>query len=353
MKRFHCDRCENLVVLENDLCTSCGSRLAFAPDVMEVVAWDGADPAGRRTRYRQCRNNVEHNVCNWLVALEDQNELCLSCRLTQVIPDLSVRDNLARWYKLEVAKRRLLVGLLSMDLFSASGGAADATLAFRFLADGSPPQAKTAVLTGHSGGVITVNIAEADDAERERRRVEMHEPYRTLVGHFRHEVGHYYWDRLIGTSRRLKRFRSLFGDERENYAGALEAHYRQGPAADWRQRFVSAYASSHPWEDWAETWAHYLHMVDSLETAYESGLYLNPRRPSDPRFAPLRPFGARRIGAFNHMIERWMSLTFILNDLNRGLGLRDAYPFVLSGAAIGKLEFVHDTIAAWRRVPRG
>jgi len=67
----------------------------------------------------------------------------------------------------------------------------------------------TPVLTSHCNGLITLNIAEADDAERERRRVKFHEPYRTLLGHLRHEVAHYYWDRLIANSKWLSGFSRL------------------------------------------------------------------------------------------------------------------------------------------------
>ncbi|MGQ0503265.1 MAG: zinc-binding metallopeptidase family protein [Panacagrimonas sp.] len=357
MKRFHCDRCETLVVLENDHCTCCKSRLAFVPDLLEVVAWsrpDGTDETERtlgpgNITYRLCRNYTEHNTCNWVVATDEPTGLCVSCRLTKVIPDLSVPENLERWYKLEAAKRRLVVGLIGLSLPTTEDDA-EPRLAFQFLADHvKEDQTTVAVLTGHDDGLITINIAEADDPERERRRVEMHEPYRTLVGHFRHEVGHFYWDRLIKNSRRLDAFRALFGDETQDYGEALKRHYSEGPPPNWQQEFVSTYASSHPWEDWAETWAHYLHMVDSLETAYESGLSLNPRRRKDPQFVAMRPFSVRKVGTFSRMIDRWMALTYILNDLNRGLGLHDAYPFVLSERVIEKLKFVHQTIATQSR----
>ncbi|MGQ0699850.1 MAG: zinc-binding metallopeptidase family protein [Panacagrimonas sp.] len=358
MKRFRCEQCDTLLVLENDLCTCCGSRLAFVPESIEVVSWpvpDGDEVPERtlgpdQTHHRLCRNYTEHNTCNWVVPTDEPSGFCVSCRLTVVIPDLTVPDNLARWYKLEAAKRRLVVGLRSLRLpITVSPGDSHFPLAFQFLADKVENQKVTAVLTGHEDGLITINIAEADDAERERRRVDMHEPYRTLVGHFRHEVGHYYWDRLIAKSRRLVPYRNLFGDERADYAESLARHYKEGAPADWQQNFVSTYASSHPWEDWAETWAHYLHMVDSLETAFESGLSLKPRRSADPRLIARRPFSERRVGVFPRMIERWMSLTYVLNDLNRGLGLNHAYPFVLSDAVIAKLKFVHDTVATWRK----
>ena len=352
MKRFQCKQCQVLVSLENDVCTSCGSRLVFVPELGDMAVWGLRDepptaeqPLGSAGEtYRLCQNYLQHNTCNWAVRVSDGNALCVSCRLTTVIPDLTLPENLPRWYRLEGAKRRLLVGLMRLQL-QVRNHPQDPPppLAFQFLAD-VPNAPSPSVLTGHQQGVITINVAEADDDERERRRVQMHEPYRTLVGHFRHESGHFYWDRLIKPSRRLAAFRTLFGDERADYAQALARHYEQGPPADWQRSFVSSYASTHPWEDWAETWAHYLHMVDSLDTAFESGLSLKPRGRSGPSFMPRPGFSATRPGSFSRMIDGWFALTYVLNDLNRGLGLQDAYPFVLSDQAIAKLEFVHNTV---------
>jgi hypothetical protein len=218
-------------------------------------------------------------------------------------------------------------------------------LAFEFLADPDPVAAGTPpVLTGHKDGVITINVAEANDAEREKRRQQMHEPYRTLLGHFRHEVGHYYWDRLIKGTDWITEFRKRFGEEREAYGQALERYYREGPPADWQERFVTAYASAHPWEDWAETWAHYLHMTDTLETVSCCGVRLQPGRSDEPTLRP--NLGARdcRPEVFDQMIESWYALTYVLNNLNPGLGLPDAYPFVLSIPVIAKLRFVHEVV---------
>lgn len=313
-----------------------------------MLTWPAEVPSGGEFtleghRYRVCRNGLEHGVCNWCVRVDEGQSLCRSCRATPVIPDLSVTHNLTRWHRLETAKRRLLIGLLSSGLLRLGHGQAlDPPLRFEF-----PGASAT---TGHADGTITVDIDEADDDERERRRVQFSEPYRTLVGHLRHEVGHFYWDQAVKSApRRLAAFRLAFGDERSDYTQALDAYYRDGPAADWPGRCVSAYASAHPWEDWAETFAHYLHMVDSLETAFESGLWVRPRRRSEPSFEPAA--GASRQGGepFVRMLERWMSLTYVLNDLTRGLGLADAYPFVLSTPAIRKLRFVHDTLGAYRR----
>ncbi|HEX6512913.1 MAG TPA: putative zinc-binding metallopeptidase, partial [Chloroflexota bacterium] len=167
---------------------------------------------------------------------------------------------------------------------------------------------------------------------------------RTVLGHFRHEIGHYYWDRLIKDSPRLDSFRQRFGDERADYAQALQHHYNNGPPANWEERFISAYATCHPWEDWAESWAHFMHMTDALETAAMLGLSLKPKHPDDPSMPPPPNPLAARAPEFDDMIEHWLSLTYVLNNLNRGLGLRDSYPFVLSPAVIDKLRFIHDSI---------
>jgi hypothetical protein len=278
------------------------------------------------------------------VPADDANPLCRSCRLTRVIPDLGVPGNKAAWFRLEAAKRRLVYSLLYLGVpLEGKIEHPQRGLAFEFLAD--PPGAPK-VTTGHADGVITVNIAEADDAERVKRRVQLHEPYRTLVGHMRHEVGHYYWDRLVRDAPRLERFRELFGDERKDYAQALQAHYKDGPPADWQERFVSAYAASHPWEDWAETWAHYLHSTDTLEIAAACGLTLRPPRSDEPSLKKITvPEGEGR-EPFDKIVADWHALTYVLNNLNRSLGQGDAYPFVLSAPAVEKLRFVHQTIAA-------
>ncbi|MEO0054602.1 MAG: hypothetical protein RLZZ50_549, partial [Verrucomicrobiota bacterium] len=213
-----------------------------------------------------------------------------------------------------------------------------AGLAFALLADPTDPCAPR-VLTGHEHGLVTLSLAEADDALREYRRAQMNEPYRTLLGHLRHESGHYYWERLVRDDYgRMHGFRQRFGDENLDYVSALHRHYAHGAPTDWQTLYVSAYASSHPWEDWAETWAHYLHLADTLETADACGVRLGQPTDSGTFATPPRD-------AFDAMIARWFELTHALNNLGRGLGQPDAYPFVLSPAAIEKLRFVHDTIA--------
>jgi hypothetical protein len=354
MQVFHCDHCDQLVFFENVQCVNCHHALAYLPDLEKIGSleqgsdgfWRSPLADAKDRAYRLCENHSRHDVCNWAVAVEDDQGLCASCRLTRITPDLDVPSNKEAWYKLEVAKRRLTHTLLRLRLpLENKHEDPQHGLAYEFKADLPPGTPNVPpVLTGHADGVITINIAEADDAERERRKHAMHEPYRTLLGHFRHEVGHYYWDRLIRDSDRLEPFREQFGDEQADYAEALGRHYKEGPAADWQTRCVSAYASVHPWEDWAESWAHYLHMVDSMETATSCGLSLRPRRSDEPSMKAADSSMKR----FDRMIDGWYSLTYVLNNLNRGLGLSDAYPFVLSPPAVQKLRFIHDTVTAAR-----
>jgi hypothetical protein len=351
MRIFHCDHCDNLVFFENTTCVRCGHLLAFLPDLGEIGSLEPVDgtrwrsPLAYGAAYRLCGNYREHNVCNWALADGDPHERCLSCRLTRMLPDLNRPGSREAWYRLEVAKRRVVYTLLALRLpivdrdEDPAGG-----LAFEFLADPDDPSQPPAI-TGHDRGVIRINVAEADDPERERRRVSLHEPYRTLLGHVRHEIGHYYWERLIAASPgRLATFRATFGDEREDYAAALQRHYTDGPPADWTSRFVSAYASAHVWEDWAETWAHYLHMTDSVDTAAACGVSIRPSRRNEPSMTPLPADAATPATPFERMMAAWYSLTYVLNNLNRSLGLPDGYPFVLAPAAVDKLRVVHEVI---------
>ena len=347
MQLFECQNCGQTLHFENRSCERCGHRLGYIAARQTLAAlrrdgegWRPLDAPERS--YRFCRN-AESDVCNWLVTEDGPNAFCEACRHNRTIPDLSVPGNLERWRRLEGAKHRLFYSLLQFRLPIATRSEHPEGLVFDMLADPDDPDAPR-VLTGHNAGLITVNIAEADDAERESRRQGMRELYRTLLGHFRHEVGHFYWDRLVrdrgeGT---LGRFRALFGDEREDYAQALQRHYDGGPAADWQERCISAYASSHPWEDFAETWAHYLHIVDTLGTAGAYGLRLSPRSHDD--LATRIDFDAYKARSIDALMEAWTPLTLAVNSLNRSMGLPDLYPFVLSPSVVKKLGFVHGLI---------
>lgn len=278
-RTYHC-QCGRPVFFRNTQCVSCGSQLGFLKERLTVVALTPADvpylwrvvgdDAG--TAYRCCINRLGASACNWMVQVHpdtedagDAPQACLACSLTRKMFDLSAPSSQRQWCQLETAKRRLVAQLLALGLPVEPRDATGKGIAFDMLETlhGGPP-----VMTGHHDGVITLNAAEADDAKRETVRAAMHEPYRTLLGHYRHEIGHYYWDRLIRDDvARLADFRALFGDERVDYGKALQRHYREGPPPGWALRYLTSYASTHPWEDWAETWAHYLHMTDTLETA--------------------------------------------------------------------------------------
>jgi len=348
MKLFQCQNCGQPLYFENTRCERCGLSLGYLPAREAMTALKphagAGDPQLWRALadaalYRLCAN-AAYDVCNWLVPAAAADSYCAACRHNRVIPDLSLPENLSRWRALEVAKHRLFYTLFQLRLPAETQAENPAGLAFQFLADVGPAQPR--VLTGHVNGVITINLAEADDAEREHHRQQMGELYRTLLGHFRHEIGHYYWDRLIANSRHLEEFRRIFGDERHDYAAALDSYYASGAPADWSERFISAYASSHPWEDFAETWAHYFHMIDTLETAHVVGLAVNPKLPQSP--GAVFDFHPRDTD-MNRLVEAWIALTFAVNSLNRSMGLHDLYPFVLGPGATAKLAFVHRLIA--------
>ncbi|KAF1060486.1 zinc-binding metallopeptidase family protein [Burkholderia gladioli] len=351
MKTFHCGNCGQLVFFENVRCERCEAPLGYLPEVGEVGAfeidassgqWRSLHPSVAGQLYRPCHNYSVENVCNWMVPADSPASYCESCALTETIPDLSNPDNRPLWYRTEAAKRRLVYTLTMLGLPVESRLLAPErgmSFAFKAATESEP------VMTGHANGLITLNLAEADDAERERVRAAMHEPYRTLVGHFRHEIGHYYFDRLIVGSAWQEAFRERFGDERADYQAALDAHYQNGAPAGWEDSYISEYASMHPWEDWAETWAHYLHMVDTLDTANACGLVLDPDDDSLPHLDDQTSVDE---ASFGNLMRRWFPLTYALNSLNRSMGVADAYPFALSPAVVAKLRFVHRVISATR-----
>jgi hypothetical protein len=361
MRLFTCSKCQQTVFFENVRCTSCGSTLAYLPDcrivssIEPVEAEAGEEaasahlfvalaPTAKGVRYRLCANSIEFDVCNWAVPETDENPYCEACRLNEVIPNLSTSDEaLGSWRRLEIAKRRLFYTLYELGLPIESRTERPGTgLVFQFKED----MAGVKVFTGHSDGVVTINIAEADDPFREKLRKDFGEGYRTVLGHFRHEIGHYYWDRLIKDTNWILACRAIFGDERLDYDEALKRHYEKGPPRDWPDRFVSAYATMHAWEDWAETWAHYLHMVDTLGTAGSYGLALRPR----PVLGAERKTLATRaidFDDFDDLMRSWVPITVALNSLNRSMGLNDPYPFVLTPTVVEKLRFVHDVVEHW------
>jgi hypothetical protein len=350
MKLFTCQKCDQGLFFENVSCTRCGYKLAYLPDRDTLSALEPAGSGGAGTwqplatrkgqTYRLCGNYSEYGVCNWAVPAGEAEPRCAACRLNSVIPNLGEAGARDVWARLEAAKHRLVYSLLQLGLpVEPRSDANPRGLSFEFKRD--EPGEK--VLTGHDDGVITLNVAEADAPFREKVRVQLGEAYRTLLGHFRHEVGHYYWQRLIAGTPWLQRFRARFGDETADYQQAALRHYEAGAPADWQDRHVSAYASMHPWEDWAESFAHYLHMVDTLETARAYGLALKPS--AGPHKATSLKARGLDLQDFDELVVGWVPLTLALNSLNRSMGLPDLYPFVLSKLATEKLRFVHDLVS--------
>ena len=342
-------QCGRPVFFLNSQCLACGAALGYDPGIAEVRTllpagvglWQLAGQSGAPRSYRRCANFDSPAGCNWLVGADDPAPHCASCRLNRTIPDLNDVDNQRYWRAIENAKRRLVAQLLGLGLPVRSRVSEDPQRGVAFDLLRSPPEGPR-VLTGHASGLITLNVLEADDAQREQIRHAMREPYRTLLGHFRHEIGHYYWDRLIVGTRWHEAFRQVFGDEQADYAAALKANYENGPPSDWPNHFISSYASTHPWEDWAETWAHYLHIYDSLDTALGFGLtaddvelQLKPFRLED-LYDPQHPDAGRFLELLNSSLE----LITVLNELARSLGQPDIYPFVLSRPVVRKLHFI-------------
>jgi hypothetical protein len=333
MRDFNCPNCGQRLAFENSLCLNCGSRLGFSLDDMALlVIASGADSehggAVDSSQYRLCAN-LHLAECNWLVEKGPIKKLCRSCVLTRTRPNDNDTKALAAFAAAENAKRRLIVELHELKLpIVGRDQDPEYGLAFDLLSS-----EQEQVMTGHHNGVITLDLAEGDDVHREQLRVEMDEPYRTLLGHFRHEIGHYYFYRLVGPSQAYsQRFRELFGDPDADYQAALDRHYNEGPPPGWEDIYVSSYATMHPAEDWAETFAHYLHIRDALDTAAAFG------------FASAGATFERRVlgpSGFDTIIEIWLPLAWALNMINRSIGKEDLYPFVLPARVLDKMRFIH------------
>ena len=339
MKLFTCENCQQTLYFENNSCVSCGEAVGYCPESARLLVLSKPENTG----VRLCAN-AGQQACNWLVTADSNAEFCNSCALSEIIPDLSDPANNAAWRRIEAAKRRLLYTLYALRLpVTSREQDTEQGLSFHFLKGTE----EKPVMTGHDDGIITLNVDEADFAFRENMREKMGEGYRTVLGHLRHEIGHYYWDRLIADAGKLDLFRGCFGDESASYEEALERHYKFGPHPNWGEWFISAYASMHPWEDFAETWAHYLHMVDTLETARSHGLTLRAQatNKTGERVATER----LEFFDFESLAIGWNAVTLAMNSLNRSMGMKDAYPFVLTQAVLGKLRFIHELILAQRK----
>jgi hypothetical protein len=349
MKLFRCQSCDNLVYFENEKCERCGHRLAYLPESTLVVALEPVD-GGRWTPLAPDKaprffcDNANFQVCNWLAPNNESGRYCLACRHNGTIPDISDPVHLNQWREIEQAKHRLFYSLLRWGLpLKTRGEDPQHGLIFEFLAD-PPMNVGPKVMTGHDEGVITIALSEADTIERERRRMQMDEPYRTLLGHFRHEVGHHFWDVLVRDGGRRDACRAIFGDDSEDYEAALQRHYQQGVPSDWREHYVSAYATTHPWEDFAETWAHYLHIVDTLDTAAAFGLSVAPALDKEGSHTAKVDFDPYQADALQQIMSAWGPFVNAMNSVNRSMGRPDLYPFVLAPAVVAKLGFIHELV---------
>lgn len=356
MKPYACPNCSRPTHFEVRVCPNCAFTLGYDPDGDQLLflgddatMWRDAGGVGHEVRV--CANNNQFAVCNWLVATRSATPLCRACRHNRTIPDLTGDNVPERWAKIEAAKRRLFHTLLKLRLPLETQSEAEAAgtapgLKFDFLYDPQGEASGTVTITtGHENGLITVNLLEADDVARERMRTALGEPYRTLLGHFRHEVGHYYWSRLVEKSAALDEFRSLFGDERISYEEALQRHYGQ-EAGSWSADHVSAYATMHPWEDFAETFAHLLHVIDTLATIGGFGMRMTnwPGEARQPEI-DFDPYRAET----RQLIDEWRPFAFAQNSINRAMGQPDLYPFHLSEPIVLKMDFVNRLLGDWRR----
>ena len=343
MKIFQCGHCEHAVFFENYTCENCGHLSGFRDKDRKMLTFK---PLGKslisdreQIEYKYCKNK-EYDVCNWLIEKSDPTDYCHACQLNRTIPNLSDVENFDKWRNLEIAKHRLIYQLQKIGLMLPSKMRNDDGLCFDFVAQKYNPN----LMTGHDNGVITILLREADSVQREQMRKQFLEPYRTLIGHLRHEVGHYFWDRLVKTNPQvLTAFRAIFGDEQPNYADSLQQYYKEGASENWQESFISKYATSHPWEDWAETWAHYLHIMDMVETAYFFGLKVSPKghvvdMKTKVSFDPYTKEN------FDVIIQTCVPLSFAVNSINRAMGVPDVYPFIISPGVVHKLKFIHQLL---------
>ncbi|MEQ9301902.1 MAG: putative zinc-binding peptidase [Cyclobacteriaceae bacterium] len=348
MKIFECGHCQYPLYFENSSCENCNHLSGYRDTDRKMLTFDPLRSTlisdREQIEYRYC-SNQQYGVCNWLVEKDDHNQYCSACQLNRTVPNLSEQENFERWRNLEVAKHRLIYQLQKIGLALPSKMTENDGLCFDFVAKQGNPN----LMTGHAGGVITILLREADSVLREQARRQMLEPYRTLIGHLRHEVGHYFWERLVMVDPKVQSsFREIFGDESVSYADALQRYYQEGAPADWQGSFISKYATSHPWEDWAETWAHYLHIMDMVETAHFFGLNVNPSELA-PAMRAKVSFDPYSAVDFDEIIQTCMPLSFAVNSINRAMGIPDVYPFVVSPVVVHKMKFIHQLLLQMRK----
>ena len=349
MKVFQCGNCDYPIFFENYECENCRHVSGYRDVDRQMLTFDPSKSTllsdREKIEYKYCKNH-EHGVCNWLILKDSPEDFCRACQLNRTIPDLSDSTNFPKWKNLEVAKHRLIYQLQKIGLSLPSKMTSAEGLCFDFIA-----KSKTSnIMTGHANGVITILLREADSVLREQAKQEMQERYRTLIGHLRHEVGHYFWEQLISNDEdALRSFRNIFGNEETNYGDALQAYYKNGAPDNWRDSFISKYATSHPWEDWAETWAHYLHIMDMVETAHFFGIEVNNKEIS-ANMKIASSFDPYTLKDFETIVQTCVPLSFAVNSINRAMGIPDVYPFVISPTVANKMKFIHQLLLPKRKL---
>ena len=347
MRAFACPQCHVFVAFESDSCANCHTPLGFhLPSKSMLPLVDGvANVEGQR--WIRCTQSVTLD-CNWL-APEEQTDFgrgrCLAGSLIRREP--AADDTLARekLVPTSAALRRLVYQLDDIGLPIEPFWRHDGGLAFDLLSSYTSGEK---VIIGHANGVITIDLVESLDDYRESLRIRLGEPYRTMLGHFRHEVGHYYQNILVetgsGAAGYLTECRALFGDETVSYSDAIARHYEFGAPADWQDDFISEYATMHPWEDFAECFAHYLHITDTIDTCREAGMVLHANRVRFSAPHDVVPLDSYADVPVERLLSDWRYVSLLLNRANTAMGKSPLYPFEISPAVVAKLGFVHRVI---------
>jgi len=354
VRAFACPVCNNFTAFEADRCRTCDAHVGLHLPSMTMVATDGDAAYIDGERWVRC-TQAGTLGCNWLVREEEYEAYrrgrCLAHSLIRHEPvsdDTLAREKLV---PAAAALRRLVYQLHDLGLPIEPYWRSEGGLAFDLLSSYTTGEK---VIIGHADGVITIDLIETLDAYREQLRVSLGEPYRTMLGHFRHEVGHYYQNVLVetgaGADRYLDECRRLFGDERASYSDAIDRHYKFGAPDHWRASFISEYATMHPWEDFAECFAHYLHIADTIDTAREAGMVLHADRVrfTAPRdVVPLECYDDLPI---ERLLFDWKWISMFFNRINTAMGKNALYPFDIPPPVAAKLGFVHRVIRPTARV---
>jgi len=343
VRLFRCPRCSTVAFIETTACGGCGLEMGLHPPTLSMRAApaQGTDIDG--TWWFPCVNRPWD--CNWLAQADSGSGRCLACRLTRNRPDNDDTLALEKLASASADKRRLLVQLADLGLPVTPWYEKEGGLGFDLLSSRSTG---SRVTIGHANGIVTIDLAESLDAHREALRISLGEPYRTMLGHFRHEVGHYYQWILVEQTDWIDECRTVFGDERASYRDAIARHYRTGAPRDWAENFISEYATMHPWEDFAECFAHYLHLTATLATAAGGNLSVWMEGVPQVPDGEIRPRTSYADASMDQILADWLPLAMFFNRVNNAMGKRDLYPFGISPPVARKLDFVHRVVTASR-----